>query len=199
MSVHLSVDACYHPSHRPLHVRFQPGDSQSEVLNKPASLAPQHPAIARLGSNQRSPRLHKGSRECTPESLARGRSRTPSAQATASYSVSAYQIVYRCRLNTIIQWWTEAEIHKNLKFPWWTNMGNYSCKVASNGCLKNSSNMTGWVSQRARLPSAKGWGSLQTMIYKILILLVSYLLTLGPLKLPCLKQGFVTAFHMRRV
>jgi hypothetical protein len=112
MSVHLSVDACYHPSHRPLHVRFQPGDSQSEVLNKPASLAPQHPAIARLGSNQRSPRLHKGSRECTPKSLARGRSRTPSAQATASYSVSAYQIVYRCRLNTIIQWWPEAEIHK---------------------------------------------------------------------------------------
>lgn len=42
--------------------------------------------------------------------------------------------------------------HKNLKFPWWPNMGK---KLLLQGCLKNSSNMTGWVSQRARLPSAK--------------------------------------------
>lgn len=48
MSVHLSVDASYHPSHRLLHFRFQPDENQSEVLNKPASLAPQHPAIASL-------------------------------------------------------------------------------------------------------------------------------------------------------
>ena len=48
MSVHLSVDASYHPSQRLLHFRFQPGESQSEVLKKTASLAPQHPAIASL-------------------------------------------------------------------------------------------------------------------------------------------------------